>query len=477
MIRRPENECPPPRLKLQTDTAITDQKDHPLTAFPFTEATPVQFHGPLPKTSEVVIVGGGIIGVMTALFLARRNVSVTLLEKGRIAAEQSSRNWGWIRQQGRDADELPIVIEACRLWRQLAEECGEDIGLRQTGVTYLARTDKELADFAEFLKIAEAHGVDTRLLDSDEVAELIPGMSRRFGGGMTTPSDMRAEPWIAVPAIARLAAREGVNIVENCAARRLDLSGGRISGVWTEKGRVATSNVLVASGAWTSLFLRAHGVSIPQLSVRLTVAATGPMPEIHAGAATDEHIAFRRRQDGGYTLAPGGSHQLYVGPDAFRHLTKYLTALKANPFGTRYLPAAPRGYPDAWSTPRKWDADAESPFERMRVLNPAPEASGLRAIDRGFRDLFPQFKQVPIKASWAGMIDAMPDVVPVVDRVPAIPGLVIATGMSGHGFGIGPGMGRVLSDLIQGNAPGHDLNRFRLSRFTDGSPIRPGPAI
>ena len=165
-----------------------------MTTFPFTEATPIQFQAPLPKTSEVVIIGGGVIGVTTALFLARRNIAVTLLEKGRIAAEQSSRNWGWIRQQGRDAAELPIVIEAQRLWRQLAEECGEDIGLKQTGVTYLARTDKEMADFAKFLKIAQAHGVDTRLLDQGETARLIPAMSHPFKGAMTTPSDMRAEP-------------------------------------------------------------------------------------------------------------------------------------------------------------------------------------------------------------------------------------------------------------------------------------------
>jgi glycine/D-amino acid oxidase-like deaminating enzyme len=445
--------------------------------FPFTEATPIRFHGPLPQASDVVIIGGGVIGVTTALFLARRNVSVTLLEKGRVAAEQSSRNWGWIRQQGRDADELPIVIEARRLWQELAEQCGEDIGLRQTGVTYLARTDKEMEDFAAFLRIAKAHGVDTRLLDADGAAALIPAMSRRFRGAMTTPSDMRAEPWVAVPAIARLAAREGVTIIENCAARRLDISAGRITGVWTEKGRIATSSVLVAAGAWSSLLLRAHGVSIPQLSVRSTVAATEPMPEVHAGAATDEHIAFRRRQDGGYTLAGGGSSQLYIGPDAFRHATKYLPSLRANPLGVRYLPAAPRGYPDAWSTPRRWDADRESPFERMRVLNPAPEAAALRSIERGFRALFPQFKDVRLKASWAGMIDAMPDVVPIVDQAQAIPGLLVATGMSGHGFGIGPGMGRILADLIVGNAPGHDLSRFRLSRFSDGSPIRPGPAL
>ncbi|ESY81315.1 AgaE protein [Mesorhizobium sp. LNHC221B00] len=448
-----------------------------MTRFPFTEAMPIQFQAPLPKDPEVVIIGGGIIGVTTALFLARRNISVTLLEKGRIAGEQSSRNWGWIRQQGRDADELPIVIEAQRLWRQLAEECGEDIGLKQTGVTYLARTDKEMAGFAKFLKIAEMHGVDTRLLDQGETAKLIPSMSRPFKGAMITPSDMRAEPWVAVPALARLAARQGVTIIENCAARMLDISAGRISGVWTEQGRIATSNAVVASGAWTSLFLRAHGVSIPQLSVRSTVAATQPMPEIHSGAVADEHIAFRRRQDGGYTLASGGSSQLYVGPDAFRHARKYVPALMANPLGIRYLPAAPRGYPDSWSTPRKWNADEESPFERMRILNPAPKASALRDIDREFTALFPQFKTVPLKASWAGMIDAMPDVVPIVDRAVEIPGLVIATGMSGHGFGIGPGMGRVVSDLVQGNEPGHSLHRFRQSRFSDGSAIELGPSL
>ncbi|MGN6769202.1 MAG: NAD(P)/FAD-dependent oxidoreductase [Rhizobiaceae bacterium] len=445
--------------------------------FPFTEATPIQFGGPLPEFSDVAIIGGGIIGVMTALFLSRRNISVTLLEKGRIAAEQSSRNWGWVRQQGRDADELPIMIEARRLWRQLADECGEDIGLSQTGVTYLTNTDKEMAEFAEFLKIAETHGLDTRILDTDQVAGLIPAMPRRYKGAMTTPSDMRAEPWLAVPAVARLAAREGVTILENCAARKLDLSAGRVSGVWTEKGRVATSTVVVAGGAWTSLFLRAHGVSIPQLSVKATVAATEEMPDIHAGAATDEQIAFRRRQDGGYTLAAGSSHLLYVGPDVFRHASKYASTLKAHPFGTRYRPAAPRGYPDAWSTARDWEADGKSPFEQMRVLNPAPEAGALRTIDQRFRALFPQVGELRFKAIWAGMIDAMPDAVPIVDRVAAVPGLIVGTGMSGHGFGIGPGIGRVLSDLIQGNEVGYDLGRFRLSRFSDGSPIRPGPSL
>jgi glycine/D-amino acid oxidase-like deaminating enzyme len=379
-----------------------------LPTFPFSEADPIEHLGPLPKTSEVVIIGGGVIGVTTALFLAQRNIPVTLLEKGRVAAEQSSRNWGWIRKQGRDADELPIVIEAIRLWRQLAEECGEDIGLTQAGVTYLAETDKDMAGFEDFLKIAASHELDTRLLDGDETARLIKGMSRKFKGAMTTPSDMRAEPWLAVPALARLAVRKGVKIVENCAARALEISGGKIKGVWTEAGYIEASSVLVAGGAWSSLFLKRHRVSIPQLSVRVTVAATEPLPEIYAGAAADEHIAFRRRQDGGYTLAPGGSNLLYLGPDAFRHAIKYLPSLKANPFGTRYFPFAPTGYPDGWSTPRDWAPDSESPFERMRVLNPAPEPAGLRSVERNFGRLFPQFETVRLKAGWGGMIDAMP---------------------------------------------------------------------
>ncbi|MEP6565858.1 MAG: FAD-binding oxidoreductase, partial [Mesorhizobium sp.] len=174
---------------------------------------------------------------------------------------------------------------------------------------------------------------------------------------------------------------------------------------------------------------------------------------------------------------PGGSNLLYLGPDAFRHATKYLPALKTNPFGTRYFPFAPTGYPDSWSTPRDWAPDSQSPFERMRVLNPAAEPAGLRSVERNFRRLFPQFETVRLKAGWGGMIDAMPDVVPVVDQVQAVGGLFVATGMSGHGFGIGPGIGRVVADMIQGNETGHDLSRFRLSRFDDGSPVRLGPSL
>jgi glycine/D-amino acid oxidase-like deaminating enzyme len=201
------------------------------------------------------------------------------------------------------------------------------------------------------------------------------------------------------------------------------------------------------------------------------------LPQVFAGNVADDRFAFRRRQDGGYSIAPGASHDFFIGPDAFRHLFKYLPVLKKDYRSTVFRPAAPKGYPDGWGTRRQWQGDEASPFEAIRVLNPAPNMQALSDVQDNFAKALPGLGRPKLKAAWAGMIDTMPDVVPVIDRVASVEGLVIATGMSGHGFGIGPGMGRVIADLVAGNPLGHDISRFRLSRFTDGSKIAPGPTI
>lgn len=448
-----------------------------MTAFPISCDVAPRFSGFVPKQADVVVIGGGVIGVCTALFLARAGQKVVLLEKGRIAGEQSSRNWGWIRQQGRDPDELPIMVEAGQHWRALAKQTNADIGLTQSGVTYLAESEAQLARYADWVPFAQAQGVDTRILSRAETAEMLPGAAKTYVGALHTASDMHAEPWVAVPALAEIAVREGACIVENCAVRCLDLAAGRVAGVITEQGHIATSEVVLAGGAWSALFLRNHGVTLPQLSVRATVAATTRLPEIAPGGVADNSIAFRHRQDGGYTLAPGGFHELFLGWDALRALPKFLTQLRADPFGTRFLAGAPAGYPDGWRTPRRWSGEDQSPFEAQRVLNPTPNAAKAQSLKRIFASNFPNLPSFELAHSWAGMIDTMPDVVPVVDRVAGLPGLTLGTGMSGHGFGIGPAMGRVLADLAQGNTPGHDLSRFRFSRFSDGSAIRLGPAL
>lgn len=443
-----------------------------MTAFAINMSQPARFAGELPNACDVVILGGGIMGVMTAWYLAEAGVRVTLCEKGRIAGEQSSRNWGWIRQQGRDPAELPIMIESLRLWQGLAKEFGAGLGFRQEGVLYLARTEAEMVGFEDWRRHAVAHQLDTVMQSPKVIAGRVTGSSNPWIGGMFTASDARAEPWVAVPMLAEGAAARGAAIVENCAVRRLDRAGGRITGVYTEKGRIACEQVLVAGGAWSSLFLRAEGVAIPQLSVLASVAQTEPMPEIFAGNAADDFFAFRRRQDGSYTIAPGQHHDFFIGPDAFRNLLKYIPTLRNDWRKTTFRPSSPHGYPDGWGTKRRWSGDEVSPFEAMRILDPKPNMASLARVQDEFASCLPGLGRPRIKSAWAGMIDTMPDVVPILDRVETVPGLIIATGLSGHGFGIGPGFGRVMADLVRERDPGHDLSRFRLARFGDGSKLQ-----
>ena len=445
--------------------------------FPINDATPVRFADALPKRVDVTVIGGGVIGVMTAWFLRQKGLSVLLCEKGRIAGEQSSRNWGWVRQQGRDPCELSIMVESLSIWKRLAAEMGDSLGFQQTGVMYLAKSKAEIDNFDAWTEHSRAHQLDTRLLTGAETTAMLKGAVAPWKGALWTASDGRAEPWVAVPALAAAAQDAGVLIREACAVRALDIAAGRVAGVVTEEGTISCDSVVVAAGAWSRLFLGRHGVKIPQLSVLASVAATEPMPEIFPGAATDSDFAFRRRADGGYSLAPGGSdHDFFIGPDAFASFVKYLPVLKSDWRATNFHLAAPKGYPDAWGTSRRWDDDTVSPFETCRILNPAPNMKLLGRVQDAFAAAFPRLGRPKLSSAWAGMIDTMPDVVPVVDHAP-IPGLTIVTGMSGHGFGIGPGMGRVVADLVAGGMVGHDLSRFRLSRFTDGSKIAPGPSL
>ena len=194
------------------------------------------------------------------------------------------------------------------------------------------------------------------------------------------------------------------------------------------------------------------------------------------GNAADSRFAFRRRVDGGYTIAPGSVHDFFIGPDAFRGFGKFLPVMKNDIWSTSFHAAAPKGFPDAWGIARRWDVSKPSPFEAMRVLNPSPNMKALGAVQDAFASAFPKLDRPKLRAAWGGMIDTLSDMVPLLDQA-ATKGLFIATGMSGHGFGIGPGVGRVVADLVMGRATGHDVSRFRLSRFSDGSKIRVAPTL
>lgn len=443
----------------------------------FHDGLPQRFADPLPEAADVVVIGGGVIGVSAAFELAGHGVSVVLCEKGRIAGEQSSRNWGWVRQQGRDAAELPIMMEANRIWRDLERRTGEDLGFAAHGILYLADSETALEERAEWLEVARTHQLDTRLLGRREVEALVDGRPGAWCGALFTPSDGRAEPWLAVPGIARAAQRAGAVVAEQCAVRTLERAGGRITGVVTERGRIRCEQVILAGGAWSSLFLANEGLALPQLSVLSSAARTAPAPEVFAGNASDGTFSFRRRQDGGYSVAASGRHSHFIGPGSFRHLKPWLKAAFAKHASLRYRLAAPAGYPDAWHTPRRWHGDGSGPFEAVRVLNPAPAPDLAARAQALMAERLPALADVPVIETWAGLIDVMPDMVPVIDRAPRPEGLIVATGFSGHGFGIGPAVGRILADLARGRPAGHDMARFRFGRFADGSALELGPAL
>src|SRR6185295_4781603 len=331
----------------------------------------------VPRSADVVIIGGGIVGCSTAYFLAKQGVSVALFEKGRIAGEQSGRNRGWVRQQGRSPVELPLMMRSLQLWLELREEVG-DIGFKQGGSLYLARGAAELAQLEEWLRVAREHGLDTRLLDARELAAVLRTDDRRWSGALHTASDARAEPSRAAPAIARAAQRRGAQIFGHCAVRGIDRAAGHVQGVITERGRVAASTVVCAAGAWTSSFCRSIGITFPQLTVVGTVARTAPTREILDGEAWCPAIAIRRRADGGYTVAHGGSFLHSMTPSTLRHARKFWPALLQDHESIRVRLGW--GFFEALRSPSKWGMDEVSPFERQRILRPEPEKQVLQQM-------------------------------------------------------------------------------------------------
>lgn len=441
-----------------------------------TQATPIAFSDRLPEAVDVAIIGAGIIGTSTAYFLAERGVKVLLCEKGRVAGEQSSRNWGWVRQQGRDWAELPIMMESNRIWRDLARATGEkDLTFTPAGCVYLAQSESQMDKYENWCALAKQHQLDTRMLSGNEASELAPDIRGSWVGGMLTASDGRAEPFVAVPALARAARNRGVVVIENCAVRTIETQAGQLSAIVTELGRVRTGCVLLAGGAWSSQFASNVDLDLPQLTVRSTAGRTDAAPDKAIPNISTEGFAIRRRDDGGYTIATGDLAEHYVSPKSFKYFTKFLQLLKVSAKDVRIRLGPASRYPGAWASKRRWSGDEVSPFEQMRVLNPSPSEEVRRRLVRRLPERAPWLEDVGIAQLWAGMIDVTPDAVPYICEAPSPRGFFVGTGLSGHGFGIGPGVGRVLADLIQGRSPGYDLSRFRLNRFTDGSPIVPGP--
>ncbi|SJZ47845.1 Glycine/D-amino acid oxidase [Enhydrobacter aerosaccus] len=430
---------------------------------------PVASDEKLPGTVDVAVIGGGIAGSSAAYALAKKGVSVALIEKGVIAGEQTSRNWGWCRQQHRDLRELPLAMKSLEIWGEINQELGVDTGFRRTGLLYVTTRKADFAQWEAWTLKAREHQMRSQVLSAAEAKAMTPGSSPDWIGGVYSPTDGRAEPALAGPAIAAAAKRLGVTIHQSCAVRGLDLEAGRVAGVVTERGRIRARTVLCAAGAWSSLLCRRHGIRLPQASVYATSFATFPAPAVSEGGLSMPDVTIRRRLDGGYTVGLGGRGRVELSPQGLMYARDFWPTFKVRRWGLRF--GIGRSFFDGPETFARWSFDQISPFEHHRTLDPLPDPALIQLGLTRLAEHYPVFETLKVAQSWGGLIDSTPDGIPVISAVDPLPGLYLSTGFSGHGFGIGPAAGRLAADLIAGDPPLVDPHPYRYTRFIDGTDL------
>jgi glycine/D-amino acid oxidase-like deaminating enzyme len=427
----------------------------------------------LPEAVDVAVIGGGIAGVAAAYYLAKAGQSVAVLEKGVIAGEQSSRNWGWCRVQNRDEREIPLMQRSLELWDGLRAETGGDYGFRRDGLVYVTRSQADMDRWQGWIDMARQYQVHSHMLTAQEARDATPGNDGAWIGGIASPQDGMADPFLAVPTLAEAARRAGATIHQRCAVRGLDVTAGRVTGVITEKGRIRAGAVLLAGGSWSSMMLRRHGVDLPQASIRSTVFLTQAAPEVTAGGVNTPEITISRRENGGYIVAANNRGRIELTPAGIRHARKFWPTLVSRWSSVSFGIGGSffRG-PDARMG--NWSFDRPTLFEAedMRILDPKPSRGVEKPALAQLARSWPVLAGTRAQATWGGWIDSTPDAVPVIAPIDALPGLFLSTGFSGHGFGIGPGAGRLAADLILGIPPVVAPEEFRLDRLVDGSPIR-----
>lgn len=406
---------------------------------------------------DAVIIGGGIVGTSAAFFLAKAGKRVALVEKGRVAGEQSGRNWGAVRVQGRDRSEIPLMIDCLEIWKNLEAELGESVGWHQKGQMLVAYDEKHLAQLEALMPTNREFGVSSRILTRSEIHEFLPHYNcKTCLGAMFNPQDGCAEPELAAPALARGAKRLGADVFDFCAARKIETTNGRVSGVETEVGFLKAESVVVASGAWTGRLLKQVGMHHPSLWIRGSVARTAPLAIDMRKLVVWGATAYRQRDDGRVNIAVSedGLHDLMIDSLKFGH--KFLPLALKN----RKLLRFKVGRPLVQSMMGEF-----SDFTTHRTLDPKPDWQGLNQAAASFLQEYPSAGSINYERGWAGYIDYMPDELPVIDMCSKPDGLAVAAGLSGNGFGLGPIVGKTLSDLIITGHSKYDLKSFSSDRF------------
>jgi len=421
----------------------------------------------VPMSADVVIVGGGIMGCAAAYYLARGGVSVVLLERDAVAGQQSSRAWGFLRQQGRHPAEIPLAREATAMWSGLEQELDADLEYVRRGILVAAETEADESRLTIMGEEARRHDIPVRLVSAAEIGALLPGIAANWRAGLLSEGDGHAEPALATRAFARAAIRQGATLREAVPALAIETAAGRVTGVRTPDGVVAAGAVLCAGGIGTADLVAPLGLSLPIQPVRASVAQTNPPPAGASSSASgvavwSPRVSFRPKRDGSYYVSNG-----YRGIDAehdltlrsFRHLRAFLPTLLRNRRTIRLRIGATLAADlcrriHARPPASLWD-------------EPPVNWSLVRQHQACFHEAMPALRGCGLARAWAGRIDATPDLIPIIEVTAAPRNLVVAAGFNGHGFALAPAVGRQLACVLMGEATSVDLAPFRLRRFRE----------
>jgi glycine/D-amino acid oxidase-like deaminating enzyme len=420
----------------------------------------------LPKQADIVIIGAGIQGCAAAYYMAKRGMKVVLLDKARVAAQQSSRAWGFVRVQMRDEDEVPLAIATKRLWRGLEAELEADVEWNEGGTLYLCPDEKTLAYRAKWLDVARKFDLETRMLSPAEIRARLPGIGNPGLGALFTETDGHAEPKKAAPAFAAAARRLGATIIEGNGALDIEIAGGQVVGVVSEAGNVKARTVLLCAGASSWRMLKRLDIDLPQSQVRVSTARTNQVGYIGKSAVMGDGFGMRQKPDGSLLIGYSGTGDIDITWDHLRVLPWYWKPFLSSVKGLR--PRLGSAFVRDLLLRLPWTEAARKPAVHIRDPDIAPQRAYAEKALSALRRTFPEIGHVGIADIWAGQIDTLPDGIPVLDAPASPKGLLIATGFCGHGFALGPIVGQLMAELASGEKPSLDLRAFRLSRFAEG---------
>jgi sarcosine oxidase, subunit beta len=363
--------------------------------------------------TEIAVIGGGIVGLATAYYLAKRGRRVVVLEKSSFGFEASGRTAAGVRQQGRDIRELPLARASVALWADLDEELQGQTHYRRTGNIFIAVSTDEVARFQVAAEKERAGGLHVEMLDRDRLKRMVPSLSDRCVGGKYCPTDGMAEPWAVINALVAAIARLGGQLYPNTEALDFVVQDDRVVSVLTDTIEFRPEVTVNAAGPWATLLASRVGINLP---IR-------PFP---AQLIETERVEL---QFDGFLVFPGEA--VYCRPTVSGRIH----------FGPITV------------------------LTQSDVTRNPSQLSPIVQVHKKIASLVPMLASVHISRAWTGLLDVTPDTLPIIGPVPGLRNFIVAAGFSGHGFGLAPGVGLALSTLIADGSPSVPLHPFSLSRF------------